>query len=289
MPVTYKPTQGPAIAAKAGAAQGMAEKAKIQQQMNWQLAAEERAKIWELTKLELENHRQFANWQRIKQADDEVFLRGKEWEIEKAELVSKLDFQRNEEERQRALSELDVQEKNLNENKYKLPANQFDQLSFEIQRQRISLATGYAAGHYQPPRPEKLMSIEDQIKARILEILNDKQGGQSGTPVLPNPPIPTIPPGEVAMVSPTGIRGTALVEEVAAYQNQGYTLMPGQISAPKKTFDPFIEDVKKTFSPSRRWAIKVKSPEGTIEEIDSRDLSKYKEKGYKYVSQMIKF
>ena len=159
MGIKYKPKQGPEIAARAGAATGAAEKAKTEQRINLALEAEERAKMWELTKMELSSQQQYAHEARMKQVELDKEARAHEWVIEKAEIASRMDFQRQEEERQRKLSELDAQEKAIQEAKEKYGDNPaIQQKAFELWRQRLAVTTGVTPGHYRPPAQEDILT-----------------------------------------------------------------------------------------------------------------------------------
>ena len=159
MGITYKPKQGPEIAARAGAAAGAAEKAKTEQKINLALEVEERAKMWELTKIELRSQQKYAHEARMRQVELDKEARAHEWVIEKAEIASRMDFQRNEEERQRKLSELDAQEKAVDETIERLGENPtLKQKKFEIWRQKLAVTTGETPGHYRPPAQEDMVT-----------------------------------------------------------------------------------------------------------------------------------
>ena len=280
MGIKYKPKQGPEISARAGAATGAAEKAKTEQRINLALEAEERAKMWELTKMELSSQQQYAHEARMRQVELDKEARAHEWVIEKAEIASRMDFQRQEEERQRKLSELDAQEKAIQEAKEKYGDNPaIQQKAFELWRQRLAVTTGVTPGHYRPTQ----QGTKDQFGQYINELITGGEGVP--TPDIQNSAaaqLPSIQPGYVAAKSPSGEIRQIRIEDVQSGEaaKEGWEVLPGQIPEKSKTIAPFVQDIKNTFDLSRRWAIKVKSPDGDIIEIDSRELSQYKKKGY---------
>jgi len=281
MGIKYKPKQGPEISARAGAATGAAEKAKTEQRINLAFEAEERAKMWELTKMELRSQQQYAHEARMRQVELDKEARAHEWVIEKAEIASRMDFQRQEEERQRKLAKNDAATAQLEEleTSGKYPKNLIEQQKFELWRERRNIETGVTPGHYRPTQ----QGTKDQFGQYINELITGGEGVP--TPDIQNSAaaqLPSIQPGYVAAKSPSGEIRQIRIEDVQSGEaaKEGWEVLPGQIPEKSKTIAPFVQDIKNTFDLSRRWAIKVKSPDGDIIEIDSRELSQYKKKGY---------
>ena len=105
MAVKYRSTKEPALAAAAGTAIGAAEKKKQEQEIDWERESEVRANQLKMEMQEAEIRQQFLNEQRRKQIAIDRETRAHEWETEKMELRSRLDFEEDEKERQKANAE----------------------------------------------------------------------------------------------------------------------------------------------------------------------------------------
>lgn len=109
MTIKYRSTKEPALAAATGAAVGKAEAKKKQveqeQEIDWQRESEIRANQLKMQLQEQEIAQQFVNNQRRQQIAIDREIRAREWETEKMELRSRLDFEEEEKERQKANAE----------------------------------------------------------------------------------------------------------------------------------------------------------------------------------------
>jgi hypothetical protein len=90
-------------AAEAGKQIGAAEGRKRAENIALQQAAEQRARQWELEKMQIRSQQDFAHEVRMRQAQLDAEARAKEWEVEKMELRSRIDFSEKEKERQRKM------------------------------------------------------------------------------------------------------------------------------------------------------------------------------------------
>ena len=105
MSIKYRSTKEPALAAATGAAIGKAEAKKREQEIDWQRESEIRANQLKMQLQEQEIVQQFVNDQRRQQIAIDREMRAHEWESEKMELRSRMDFEEEEKERQKANAE----------------------------------------------------------------------------------------------------------------------------------------------------------------------------------------
>ena len=105
MSIKYRSSSEPTLAAATGATVGAAEAKKQEQKIDWQRESEVRANQLKMQLQEQEIVQQFLNEQRRKQVAIDREARAHEWESEKMELRSRLDFEKEERERQKANAE----------------------------------------------------------------------------------------------------------------------------------------------------------------------------------------
>jgi hypothetical protein len=91
------------------------KRALIEEEKAFQAQKRQAARDWEIEKMRMESEQQEAHRLRMQQAQLEKEARAEEWAVEKMEIASRIDFEREEMERQRDLSELSSKIKSIND------------------------------------------------------------------------------------------------------------------------------------------------------------------------------
>lgn len=134
MAIKYRPSTEPTLAAASGTAVGKAEAKKREQEIDWQRESEIRANALNTQLQEQEIQRRFLNQQRSEQLAYEKEQRAREWELEKATIRSRLDFEEGEKDRQKKHQQLlnqltEVKTKRIEQN---LPDDVYDSILVDI-------------------------------------------------------------------------------------------------------------------------------------------------------------
>lgn len=151
------------------------------------------------------------------QLDLEMYERSKRWEIEKMELRSRGDFEREERFRQRKLDEqrakLDALEKAYDNGRGVLDKESYDTA--------VLRETTGVAFPFKRPLTEQQM-FKEAIAKKMREALSSKAG-----PVGADTSIG----GRIRVISPSGQSGTIEASEIQDYRNKGFTIV-GEAGTP---------------------------------------------------------
>jgi hypothetical protein len=187
--------------AATGAAIGKAKEKERQQQIEEEMAfrAQQRqaARDWEIEKMRLESEQQEAHRLRMQQAQLEKEARAAEWAVEKMEIASRIDFEREEMERQRSLSELNSGYKDL---KDKVASGDVDGKNLHVQTKLAwyemnieatkagvtGPSYGSVASAIKPPKTDPIKQVVQRLMddstptERGVTVVRDKETGEIG-------------------------------------------------------------------------------------------------------------
>jgi hypothetical protein len=229
--------------------------------------AQQRAMEWEMQKAEMRSQLDFQNELRLKQIDFERFARAKEWDLEKMQLRSQMDFQEEERERLQKKQEYQAIIKQIDESTHILPDKR-EAFKFDVSMRFLGV----------PNANQYLRGQEEQYGV---------------TPWFESPEYKDTPLGIAAREKALGATGVFRMRQEEAKQ--------GAPTVPTAKPDPFnlrdavteAEQISTIITPEQSQGAKdivgrvlVESPEGKQEAIDLKSWPTYKEKGYKYIREL---
>lgn len=161
--------------------------------------------------------------------------RAKLWEIEKMELRSRMDFEREEQKRQR---KIDDAENAIRQLKKEIEAGKFDEDDLQIK----NLLLYYELQAQNPDRmpPTSLLKPPFTKKESALDIIMQQYLGEGDVGEMG-----LVKPGRIRVVSPTGQKGTIEASEIEVFKAKGFTII-GE-GAPTK--EPITKKVRPKLKP----------------------------------------
>ena len=315
MGITIQQPGATEAAAAAGTAIGKGQRAKEdrasaerKQAQTAQRAAQQKAQQvamdWELQKMQMRSQQEFEQELADKQWDYERFNRAKAWDIEKMELTSRMDFQQEEQERIRELGRIGNQilavKKAKEDGQFTGREFEYENMLFNLEQQQFGIKN-----------PSKTLDPQKRLLDQMMrdQVTDLGDGGVTGGPPVPTGEVTVQNMEAIAAVGKTYLRRKSdgsLVEipierakdavatgrfefpEVTGtstakieYPSIGFypAEKTGAGTGPRTLVGKTGEAIDKFFA--RRHIIAVISPEGKREEIDVRNLSEYKKRGYK--------
>ena len=237
-------------AAQAGAEIGKAEARRRSEAQTLQIAAEQRAKEWELEKMQIRSQQEFAHEIRLQQAQLDAEARAKEWEVEKMELRSRIDFEAEEKARRQRMemgqNRLAAINKAIERGEFSPDDPRIDMWKMYYKDLAETGETGPTSLYLPRTTKEGTTLIEDERK--VYESIYGRQIANESSIMelrdqfkkdFPDQPLPgqsatvqaETPSDERVLVrSPDGTPGTLLRSELGKPEFAGYT----QISSPVK-------------------------------------------------------
>ena len=188
------------------------------------------AGIGEFLRHRLVGQQQKEREERERQWDLEAEQRARLWEIEKMEIRSRLDFEREERQRQQKLDEIDAAMKQIDETD-RIPDNKKE--AYKEMLYMKKLGVNVPTRMISPELYQKQLTPAQQALQQLLS------GGEitapTGQDILAGP-------GEIYVTAPTGETGKIPVEDWSEAAAQGYTLAPGQTFPKSKTFQKYATE-----------------------------------------------
>lgn len=177
--------------------------------------------------LNLEKEKRNLQW------EFEAEQRARAWQIEKLGIISRLDFEREEKERQRKLNEIDAARKQIHDTDWIDDTTRAEKLEeLDIQEEAVKLGVPLTARMVAPELYQKQLTPAQQAAKRALE--GETLDGE--TTVLTVKEV-FAGPGEIYVISPDGEPGKIPIEDLPeALSEGGYTLAPGQAIPKSETF-----------------------------------------------------
>ena len=173
----------------AGEAKASQQAAKVRQQQ-----------MSELT--QLRNRQQMAELEH--QWAVEAYNRSQEWQLEKMQIASRIDFEREEKQRQQKIEEFNAAVKAIDKEMQSGRITQDQAGKFKLMAE-TRIKTGWS-----PPVSQLFPQSEDAIGQMISQALAGKV------------PVTTTTDNRIQVISPTGQTGTILENEWSTYQAQGF-------------------------------------------------------------------
>ena len=279
MGIEIRPSGETAAYAAAGQTIGKAERAKEerareerQAQHAQDLAARQRADQmamdWELQKMQMRSKLDFQQELRDKQYEYDKFNRAKEWEVEKMGLASRFDFEQEEKERLRINAEAVAGEKTLLESSMgdeERARGLFRLWQKFPEARNLQKYSGFDTREERYPS----LTSEERAKAERIEagLLPRARQESETAQYLKNLGLDgnaVAGPGKVYVKHPNGVRGYIPVEQLEEALTNGYTLIEGQ-NIPKS------ESYQKNLN---QWLVEEKFPQ-LIKDIESPNPLRY--------------
>lgn len=176
MAIEIRPSGEPGAIAQAGLAVGQAERAKEERaraDRAAEQAAQDRARRvaqdLEIQKMMFNSQQEFAHEQRLRQVELDKEARSYEWEKEKMELRSQMDFQQEEKDRLKNIESVTNQISTLDKYKDQLDSRQYTEKMFELQTALDNAKAGGNITSGRLPTPEKESTSPVLAKRKVLE------------------------------------------------------------------------------------------------------------------------